>query len=294
MSVHIYTDSEDVGALTTAGSTNFHYSFSFLPREERKAINTVYAFCRRIDDIVDDLPSTNEADIRRKRERLDWWRRELDNVYAGRQHHALLLPLANVIRRFTIPRQYLFTIIDGCERDLFQHRYETFAELKEYCYAVASCVGLVCIEIFGYRYEETKQYAINLGYALQLTNILRDIKADKDRGYIYLPQEDLERFRYSEADLRAEIYDDRFVQLMEFQTRRAREYYHRARTMLRPDERLTMVAAEIMDGIYYRLLDKIELSGYRVYSRRVRVSAAHKVLTALRIWVNGKLFVRKR
>jgi phytoene synthase len=174
-----------------------------------------------------------------------------------------------------------------------QQRYQTFAELKEYCYGVASVIGLISIEIFGYRHEETRQYAINLGYALQLTNILRDVQQDKERGFIYLPLEDLERFRYTEADLMAEVYDDRFVDLMQFQAQRAREYYHEARALLRPDEQLTMVAAEIMDAIYYRLLEKIELNSYRVFQQRIRVHAIHKVVTALRIWLGAKLFVKR-
>lgn len=295
MSSHIYGDSEDGFVLSTQGSTSFHYSFGFLPREEREAIRTIYAFARRIDDIVDDHPSRDPEVIANKRQRLQWWRMEVEAIYAGSfdTKNASLQALDHVVRRYTIPKQYLLTLIDGCERDLVQQRYQTFAELKEYCYGVASVIGLISIEIFGYRHEETKQYAINLGYALQLTNILRDIQQDKERGFIYLPLEDLERFRYTEADLMAEVYDERFVDLMQFQAQRAREYYHEARALLRPDERLTMVAAEIMDAIYYRLLEKIELNGYRVFQQRIRVSTIHKVITALRIWLGAKLFVKR-
>ena len=290
VSTHLTIDREDASALTTAGSTNFHYSFSFLPKEERQAIQAVYAFARNIDDIVDDSPSLTDADILRKRERLAWWRSEIERIYSDEQNGTVL---GSVARRFGIPKQYFLTLIDGCERDLTQRRYESFAELKEYCYAVASIVGLICIEIFGYKHEETKQYAINLGYALQLTNILRDVKADKDRGYIYLPKEDMERFRYTEDDLMREVYDDRFVALMSFQAARAREYYHKARTHLLPDERMTMVAAEIMDAIYYRLLEKIQLNDYRVFDKRIRVNAAHKVIMSVRLWLGSKLFVKR-
>ncbi|HYF01821.1 MAG TPA: squalene/phytoene synthase family protein, partial [Patescibacteria group bacterium] len=242
--------------------TNFYYSFSFLPKDEREAINTFYSFCREIDDIVDESPSSEAHVILRKRERLAWWRAEIEHCYSGNSVNPLMLPLFSVINRFAIPKQYFLTVIDGCERDLLQNRYETFADLKEYCYSVASVVGLASIEIFGYKYEETKEYAINLGYALQLTNIIRDVKVDKDRGYIYIPKEDLERFKYSEADLMNEVYNDNFIELMRFQARRAREYYGKARMALRPDERVTMFAAEIMDAIYYRLLEKIELSDF--------------------------------
>ena len=302
MSTHLYTDAEDASTLTLQGSTSFHYSFSFLPKEERQAINAVYAFCRRIDDIVDEDPSTLPDVILKKRERLNWWRQEVERMYApgfgdrtaaSSEKSTLWKTLTRVVRRFSVPKQYFLTLIDGCERDLTQRRYQTFDDLKDYCYSVASIVGLICIEIFGYKHEQTREYAINLGYALQLTNILRDVKADKDRGYIYLPKEDMERFRYTEDDLMNEVYDERFVALMAYEAQKAREHYHRARTLLLPDERMTMVAAEIMDAIYYRLLEKIELSDYQVYSKRIRVNAAHKVMIALRIWLGSKLFVKR-
>lgn len=291
---HVFAETEDELTFSTQGSTSFHYSFGFLPREEREAIRTVYAFARRIDDIVDEDPSVDPEVIVRKRQRLQWWRTQIEAMYdPNADASAAVSALGVVIRRFTIPKQYFLTIIDGCERDLVQRRYATFAELKEYCYSVASAVGLISIEIFGYKHEQTRQYAIHLGYALQLTNILRDIKADKDRGYIYIPQEDLERFKLTEADIFNEVYDERFVSLMEYQAKRAREYYHHARALLRPDERLTMVAAEIMDAIYYRLLDKIELNDFNVYEMKIRVNTLHKVITALRIWLGSKLFVKR-
>jgi phytoene synthase len=297
MSSHLYTESEDAATLSLQGSTSFHYSFSFLPKEERLAIHAVYAFCRRIDDIVDDDPSVSPSVIAQKKQRLNWWRTEVEKMYdpsaVGASTTRLRSTLGAVIRRFKVPKQYFMALIDGCESDLVRRRYRTFDDLKAYCYSVASVVGLMSIEIFGYRHEQTRQYAINLGYALQLTNILRDVKSDKDRGYIYLPLEDMQRFRYTEEDLMNEVYDERFVALMAFQAQRAREYYHRARTMLLPDERLTMVAAEIMDAIYYRLLEKIELSDYQVFTKRVRVHALHKVLIAVRIWLGSKLFVKR-
>ena len=286
-------DVEITGGLPTQGKTNFYYSFSFLPKDERAAINTVYAFCRQIDDIVDEPPPeviTPASEVLlRKRERLARWRAEIERCYDGSS--TILLPLTSVIRRFAIPKQYFLTLIDGCERDLTQNRYRTFADVKDYCYSVASIVGLMCIEIFGYKYEETKEYAVNLGYALQLTNILRDIKSDKDRGYIYLPLEDMERFRYTEEDLMNEVYNDNFIELMRFEARRVREYYHKARTALRPDERVTMFAAEIMDAIYYRLLEKIELNDFNVFRRKIRVSPVHKLLIAVKHWLSTRVFV---
>ncbi len=292
---------EDTLPLPQHNTTNFFYSFSLLPKEEREAIHTVYAFCRYTDDIVDiDTPQSSlgadvslHAATQRKRERLDRWRREVERCYSGTSTHPIMLPLTAVVNRFSIPQQYLQTLIDGCERDLVQHRYKTFEELKEYCYSVASIVGLISIEIFGYKYDETKEYAVNLGYALQLTNILRDIKADSDNGRIYLPQEDLERFHYSEEELQRNIYNENFVELMRFEARRAREYYHKARAALRPDESITMFAAQIMDAIYYRLLEKIEIADYNVYKGKISVSTAHKFLIALRLWMKTHLLLKK-
>lgn len=273
--------------------SNFSYSFSLLPKDERDAMNSIYAFCSYIDDIVDSTPNQNSKIISKKIERLDWWDNEIERFYSGSFSNPLILPLVSIIKRFDIPKQYFLTLIDGVRRDLVKNRYETFDELKDYCYSVASVVGLISIEIFGHRYEETKNYAINLGYALQLTNILRDIKQDKDRGYIYLPQEDLDRFKYTNNDLMNNVYNENFIELMRFETGRAREYYHKARTFLRPDERNTIVAAEIMDAIYFRLLEKIELNQFNIFESRIRVSAVHKVLITLKHWLSIKMFVQR-
>lgn len=273
--------------------SNFYYSFSVLPKEEREAINSVYAFCYYIDEIVDSTPNTNQRMIAHKMKRLDWWENEVEKIYSGKVNSPWLMPFIAVIDRFHLPKQYFITLIDGCRRDLTQYRYETFEELKEYSYSVASVVGLLSIEIFGHKFEETKQYAVNLGYALQLTNILRDIKIDKNRGYIYIPREDLDRFGLTEEDIINEVYNDNFVDMMRFQADRTREFYHKARTFLKPEERSRIVAAEIMDGIYYRLLEKIELNDYNIYKRKIRVSNVHKVMTALKRWISVMFFVNR-
>jgi phytoene synthase len=270
--------------------SNFLYSFSFLPKDERNAMHTLYAFCSYIDNIVDSTPTT-ENNLHKKLKRLDWWEKEIDRIYRGVDKAQSLQPFYWLIERFYIPKQYFSTLIDGCRRDLIQNRYQTFDDLRSYCYSVASVVGLMSIEIFGYRYEETKNYAINLGYALQITNILRDIKVDKDRGFIYLPKEDMERFGYSEEDLMNEVYNANFVELMRFEVARAREYYHKARSFLRSDERRRMLPAGIMDDIYYRLLEKIELNEYNVFDTKIKVSNTHKVIIALKHWLNIQLFV---
>lgn len=289
------TDTESAAQITARSRTNFYYSFSMLPRDEREAMNTVYAFCRTIDDLVDENEDpASEPDIARQRERLEMWRREVDRCYNGESSHPLLLPLSKVVQRFRIPKQYFLTLIDGMEMDLVKRRYETFEELREYCYSVASVVGLMCVEIFGYKYDITRDYAVNLGIAMQLTNILRDIKTDKDKGRIYIPQEDLELFGVPEYDLLLEQDSPRLKRLLAYEAARARSYYDTARSQLRKDERITMVAAEIMDAIYFRLLEKIEHSQFDVFHRRISVSTPHKILIALKFWMENKVLRMSR
>lgn len=272
-------------------SSNFHFAFKVLPKEERIAINSIYSLFSYIDSIVDEGELTSDT-IARKERRLKFWSAVVDELYNDSLPSPIFYPLYYAIKRFSIPKQYIVTLIDGCRRDLYQKRYSTFNELKDYCYSVAGVVGLVVIEIFGYKYLETRNYAINLGYAMQLTNILRDIKKDKDRGYIYIPLEDLEKFEYSEDDLFAEVYNDNFVELMQFEVNRAREYFHKARSLLHPDERITLFPAAVMDEIYFRLLEKIELSGYRVFDKEIRVSKIHKLMIALKHWLSTLLFIK--
>jgi len=296
----IVPHSEDPALLLQPSKTSFYYSFSLLPRDEREAMHSVYAFCRYADDIIDEDDqvagiSGETAKVTRKRERLNRLRMEVERCYRGESRHPILAPLSSVVRRFNIPKQYFHTLLDGMEMDLVRTRYETFDDLREYCYCVASVVGLICIEIFGYQYEETKEYAVNLGIALQLTNILRDIRSDAERGRIYLPQEDLRMFGYREQDLLVRRYNLPFIELMRFETRRAREYYGRARAALRPDERKTMFAAEIMDAIYYRMLEKIELNEFNVFGRRkIRVSTSHKIWIAMKLWLVTRVLTNRR
>lgn len=273
--------------------SNFSYSFSFLPKDERKAISSIYSFCSYIDNIVDSSPN-NDGKIRQiKLNRLQWWDNVIEEIYSGKNKSTIIMPLILVINRFNIPKQYFMTLIDGCRRDLVKTRYGTFEELKEYCYGVAGVVGLISIEIFGHKYEETKKYAINLGYALQLTNILRDVKTDKDRGYIYLPKEDMDKFGYTEEELLSDTYNDKFVELMQFEAARAREFFHKARTCLRPDERITIFAAEVMDAIYFRLLEKIELKQFNIFEKKIKVSGIHKLMIALKHWLSIRMFITR-
>jgi phytoene synthase len=280
------------------GKSNFFYSFSLLPRDERKALQSVYEFCRYTDDLVDeDLPLElpgidvrKEIAVEKKRVRLDWWRTEVEKCYNGTSKHPILRNLYKVILRFKIPKQYFLTLIDGVEMDLVKNRYETFEDLKEYCYAVASIVGLITIEIFGYKFERTKEYAIDLGIALQMTNILRDVKKDASMGRIYLPKEDMDRFGVTEQDILSGNYNLPFINLMRFEVARARSYYKAARIRLGKGERFTLFAAQIMDAIYFRLLRKIELAEYNVFQKRITVSAPHKLLIVFRFWFSSVIF----
>ena len=286
----------------SGGKSNFAYSFSLLPRDERTAIKSVYDFCRYTDDLVDEdiqlnIPGIDlkeELKIERKRVRLQWWRDEVEKCYAGKSRHPILASLHLVISRFKIPKQYFLTLIDGVEMDLVRNRYETFGELREYCYSVASIVGLTAIEIFGYKFEATKEYAIDLGIALQLTNILRDIKKDAAMGRIYIPQEDLRYFGVKEQDILDGNYNLAFINLMKFEVARAKSHYISARAKLAKNERFTLFAAQIMDAIYFRLLRKIELAEYNVYQKRITVSTPHKLLIAVKFWMGSILFRNKR
>ena len=263
---------------------NFYYSFIVLPPERRRAMCAVYAFMRHCDDIVDE--EAGEAD---KKTRLNAWRETLDDAYGGTPADGGLLPaFRDTVRRFDIPRAYFDAIIDGAEMDLAVTRYATFEDLYQYCYRVASAVGLVCIHIFGFQGKEAERYAESCGIAFQLTNILRDIREDAGMGRIYLPLEDLDAFGYSEEDVRRGIFDDTFRRLMVFQVERARGYYDEALPLLplvQPSSRACLAA---MIGIYRACLEEIPRRQYDVYSRRVSLSAWKKLA------ITARALIRKR
>ncbi len=270
-------------------SSSFYYSFSLLPRSKREALHTVYAFCRYTDDLVDE-----ENDEGRKGVLLRRWRTQLGEALNGTSSLPLLNQLAATARRFHIPVDHFFELIRGMEMDLSRNRYETFDELREYCYLVASSVGLMCREIFGYRNESTREYAINLGIALQLTNILRDIKDDAGRGRIYIPQEDMRRFGYTEDDLFNSRYTPEFVQLMRFEVERARVYFRRAQEALKDDDKGFFFPARIMWSIYAHLLNRIERSQFNVFERKIAISRVLKMLIAFRYWLSHQIRYRSR
>jgi phytoene synthase len=266
--------------------TNFYYSFLFLPPRKRRAIEAVYAFARRGDDLVDSGLAPDEA-----RRQMARYRQALAACYAEQGvafDDPELAALAESIREFKIPRQPFEDLILGLEMDLHGVRYQTFDDLCLYCYRVASTIGLIAIEIFGYTDPRTRDYALNLGKALQLVNILRDIQSDAQRGRIYLPREDLEQFGVRPGELLSGAYHDPFIELMQFECDRARHFFGVARRFLPPQDRRAMVAAEIMAAIYWRLLGRIQKRCYNVFGKPVSLRALEKIWIALSVYLGAE------
>ncbi len=281
-----------VARLTRGSRSNFYYSFLFLPRPQREAIHAVYAFCRMVDDSVDQSPGPEEA-----ARRMTFWRSELaacaERAAGGPAApagptHPVTRRLSDLMARYPIPRRHLEEVLDGVAMDVAPRRYRTFVDLRGYCYRVASAVGLVCIEIFGYRDPSARDYAVQLGLAFQITNILRDLRSDAERGRVYLPLEEMQAFRCPESDLTAERPSPRFRELMRFQASRARGLFAEAHRLFPAADRRTLVAAEIMAGIYEALLDRIEKLDYDVLRRRVTLSPARKLAIATRLYLRSR------
>lgn len=273
--------------LTKRSGSNFYYSFFFLPRERREAMYTVYAFCKEVDSAVDEPPAGSNP-----QEELRRWRQELTAAYQGQPTHPVTISLSAQARRFDIPQELCEELINGVEMDLSMTRYQTFTDLYQYCYRVASVVGLICLRIFGARSPKATAYAIDLGLAFQLTNILRDLGVDARNGRIYLPLEDLARFAYTEEDLLAERMTPAFHALMRFECERAREFYAKARQTLEElpaSDRQLLTVAEIMRGVYSRILMRIESSNYQVFGPRIRLSSPHRLGVAAAIWLRSRL-----
>ncbi len=277
------TENEHIN-ITQNSKTNFLYSFSLLPKEKFEAINTVYAFCRQTDDIVDNEEESVELKFRKIRE----WKNQFEKALAGSSDYALLNQVNRIIRKFNIPVEPFFELIKGMEADLQVSRYKDFNTLYQYCFRAAATVGLMCIEIFGYKTENAKQYAVNLGIALQLTNILRDIKFDALNGRIYLPEEDMKRFGYTEEDLMSFKYNESFVELMKFECKRAREYFEKANESFAKEDRKSLFPARIMQKIYFNILEKIEKMNYNVFSKKAKVSKLKKLYYTFGVFVKYK------
>ena len=275
------TEPSVAARITRESGTNFYYAFRILPAAKRRAIYALYAFCRVVDDCVDEAGGEGEAGLRR-------WTAEARRCYAGAPETELGRELAEAVARFPIPPAALDAIVEGCRMDLTTRRYPTFAHLRVYCERVGSAVGLASIEIFGYDDARCREYAVDLGLALQLTNILRDVAADAARDRLYLPLEDLARHGVAEADLLALARDPRAPRpagldaLLAFETDRARAHYARAAEQLPERDRRSMLAAEIMGSVYRALLEEWARRGHPVGGARTALGRPRKIWTALR------------
>lgn len=263
-----------------ASGSSFYYSFRFLDAPRRRAITALYAFCREVDDVVDECADAGVA-----RMKLTWWRGEVAALYGGHPSHPVTQALAPALSRFDLRQELMLEIIAGMAMDLDQARYPDFAALERYCYRVASAVGLLAARIFGHEDPGTLDYAHDLGLALQLTNIIRDVGEDARRGRIYIPQDELEQFGVPEGEILQGQTSSRFVALMAFQAERARQYYARALARLPAVDRRRQRPGLIMAAIYRAILEEIAADGYRVLDRRLSLPALRKLWIAIHTWL---------
>ena len=268
-----------------ARDTSFSYSFLVLPDEQRRAIGVVWDFCRAVDDAVDEAVDRQTAEAE-----VAHWRQEVARLFGG---EAPRTPQAQRLKpyvsTFQLTRQPFDDLVDGVAMDVWRSRYDTFDELIGYCRRVASAVGLICIEIFGCRDSRSREYALNLGLALQVTNIIRDVRVDLERGRIYLPQDDLSRFGVTEEALGAGRVTDAIRRLLAHECQRARHFFTAAAQAMPHHEARKLVAAEIMGGIYHEILERIERRGYDVFTEVIRVPKLVRARIALTIWARSQL-----
>ncbi|HEX4928929.1 MAG TPA: presqualene diphosphate synthase HpnD [Burkholderiales bacterium] len=265
-----------------ASGSSFYYAFLFLPRERRRAITALYAFCREVDDVVDEA-----ADAQVAATKLAWWRAELAELFAGRPQHPVTRALLPFVERFSLSRKSLEEIIQGMEMDLQQSRYLDWPALETYCYRVAGVVGLLAARIFGYSDERTLEYARKLGIAFQLTNIVRDVGEDARKNRIYLPMEDLRRFGVPASDILQARTSEAFRNLMGFEAARARDYYAQAMAALPAVDRRAQRPGLIMAAIYRALLSEIERDGFPVLEQRTSLTPLRKLLIAWKTWLSA-------
>jgi phytoene synthase len=259
--------------------SSFYYSFMFLPTDKRRAITALYAFCREVDDVVDECSDINVA-----RTTLAWWRGQVAEIYGGKPQHPVAIALVPIVKQFSMAQEHLLEIIDGMEMDLEQHQYADFKALQLYCYRVASVVGLLAAGIFGYTDRKTLKYAHDLGIALQLTNIIRDVGEDARRGRIYLPQDELAKFGVHTRDILNSNETAEFHQLMQFQIERAQHFYQLAFEQLPEVDRKSQRTGIIMAAIYRATLDEVVASGCHVMKERVSLTPLRKLWLAYKTW----------
>ncbi|MEJ2566388.1 MAG: presqualene diphosphate synthase HpnD [Gammaproteobacteria bacterium] len=260
---------------TASSGSSFSFSFLFLEPEQRQAMTTLYAYCREIDDVVDECSDEGIA-----RTKLAWWRDEVARSFAGSPQHPVGKALLSVIARYELPQEHFQEIIDGMEMDLDYNAYRTFKELSLYCYRAASVVGLMAAEIFGYEDRRTLKYAHDLGMAFQLTNILRDVAEDARRGRVYIPEEDMDRFKVSRDDILHGRLDDNMRALLKFEGERAKQYYQQAFGHLPDSDRYRQRSGLIMAAVYQALIKAMEDHDYRIFEQRINLSPPRKMYIA--------------
>ena len=265
-----------------ASGSSFYNSFRFLPKDKRRAITALYAFCREVDDVVDDCSDANVA-----RTTLNWWRNEVAAIYTGKPQHPVTQALVPVVKQFRLVQEHFLEIIDGMEMDLDQLRYPDFKSLQLYCYRVASVVGLLSVEIFGYSDRQTLKYAHDLGIALQLTNIIRDVGEDARRNRIYLPLDELQQFGVTGEDILRARETEGFRELMAFQIERAQNYYKQALEHLPAVDRKAQRTGLIMAAIYQATLNEVVASGSHVLKERVSLTPRYKLWLAFKAWLKN-------
>ena len=275
---------EECRVLTKREAKNFYYAFITLPPEKRRAIYAAYAFCRLCDDAADDQQSNDD-----KLRSLEGLRRNLSAAYSGQTDGLVLTALADSAAAYDIPEEYFQQVVWGVETDLTKSRYRDFSELRTYCYQVASVVGLICLQIFGYSDSRAREHAIDLGLAMQLTNILRDVKEDLERDRIYLPLDEIERFGYSTEELQRGVANEPFRQLMEYQAERARGYFDSGFKLLPFLAPRSRACPAVMGQIYSHILDRIETQNYNVFDGRVSLSRREKYLVTAQTWMKSLL-----
>ena len=270
-------------AITRKSASNLALAFILLPRAKRDAMSALYAFCREVDDVADN----ETVPVEKRRAQLAEWRADMRRAGENQSpQFPVNRELQPVIQQFHLPFELFDELIKGCEMDLDTKRYETFEQLELYCHRVASVVGLLSIEIFGYKNPATRDYAIYLGQALQLTNILRDVKTDAERGRIYLPQIELKKFNVSEQEILDSKYSERYFALAANVAERAKGFYQLARKTLPAEDRNSMVAAELMGAVYWQLLQKLERQQFNVFGGQpIRIHRAQKLLLVFRSWL---------
>ncbi|MBL0244531.1 MAG: presqualene diphosphate synthase HpnD [Rhodoferax sp.] len=267
-----------------ASGSSFYYAFLFLPAPKRAAITAFYAFCREVDDVVDDMVDPTVAHTK-----LAWWRTEVAKAYAGQASHPVMQALMPLTAEFGIEQRHLQAVIEGCQMDLEQTRYLDYAGLQRYCHLVAGEVGEVAARIFGQTQEQTTQYAHTLGQALQLTNIIRDVGEDALRGRIYLPVSELQQFDVKAHEILKRTYSERFTALMQFQAQRAHGLYDEALALLPAQDRRAQKPGLMMASIYRALLREIERDNFQVLHQRISLTPLRKMWLAWKVQALGRM-----